>query len=296
MKIYHDLEQGSPEWLDVRRRNFTASELGPWALEPVKINLTVEEIKTRLDLWGISRKGVTKRDELLAMLPEPETHFELCDGARTAILSKIKQEVMLNRQAIPADQLTEENQLWLAREEEIAAKDAKSFEYNIPVKYGKLLEPYAREFYERKTGFVVTEVGFVEHDSTGFGCSPDGLVSTHGDLNRCNPSSAAINATHGLEIKCPTPETHAAWLLAGTLPECHKLQVHACLATTGLDTWHFLSYCPGDAPLLLTVKRDEFTDRLEAGLKTLVAEKAKIKARLRDLTKEWLAEYGKVGA
>ena len=281
VKIYHDLLQGSPEWLDVRRRSFTASELDRWALEPVRINLTVDEIKDHLDLWGISRKGVTKRDELLAMLPEPETHFELCDGARTAILSKIKQEVMLNRQAIPAEHLTEENQLWLAREEEIAVKEAKSFEYNIPVKYGKLLEPYAREFYERKTGHQVTEVGFVEHDSGGFGCSPDGL---------CLLDQAM---THGIEIKCPTPETHAAWLLAGTLPECHRLQVHACLATTGLDRWDFLSYCPGDAPLLVTVERDEFTDRLEAGLKTLVAEKAKIKATLAGM---WRAEYGRAGA
>ena len=286
MKIYQDLEQGSPEWLDTRRRNFTASELGPWALEPVRITLTVDEIKNHLDLWGINRKGVTKRDELLAMLPEPEAHFELCDGARTAILSKIKQEVMLNRQAIPAEHLTEENQLWLAREEEIAAKDAKSFEYNIPVKYGKLLEPYAREFYERKTGFSVHEVGFIESDSTGFGCSPDGLIGKPYGIGDSDFS-------HGIEIKCPTPETHAAWLLAGTLPECHKLQVHACLATTGLDTWHFLSYCPGDAPLLVTVERDEFTDRLEAGLKVLVAEKAKIKATLAGM---WRAEHGKAGA
>ena len=290
MRIYHDLLQGSPEWLDTRRRNFTASELGPWALEPVRITLTVDEIKNHLDLWGISRKGVTKRDELLAMLPEPETHFELCDGARTAILSKIKQEVMLNLQAIPAEHLTEENQLWLSREEEIAAKEAKSFEYNIPVKYGKLLEPYAREFYERKTGHEVTEVGFIEHDSGGFGCSPDGLVYLFtGSTDYPNKPA------HGIEIKCPTPETHAAWLLAGTLPECHRLQVHACMAVCGpeIQRWHFLSYCPGDAPLLVTVERDEFTDRLESGLKVLVAEKAKIKATLAGM---WRAEYGKVGA
>lgn len=294
MKIYHDLQQGSPEWLDTRRRNFTASELGPWALEPVKITLTVDEIKNHLDLWGISRKGVTKRDELLAMLPEPDRFLELCDGARTAILSKIKQEVMLNRQAIPADHLTKENQLWLAREEEIAAKDAKSFEYNIPVKYGKLLEPYARDFYERKTGYQVTEVGFIESDFGGFGCSPDALVYAtefydhSGNVQPIDPIPA-----NGVEIKCPTPETHAAWLLAGTLPECHKLQVHACMAVTGLDRWDFLSYCPGDAPLLVTVERDEFTDRLEAGLKVLVAEKAKIKATLAGM---WRAEYGKAGA
>ncbi len=285
MKIYQDLEQGSPEWLDVRRRNFTASELGPWALESVRITLTVEEIKNHLDLWGISRKGVTKRDELLAMLPEPERFNELCDGARTAILSKIKQEVMMNRQAIPADQLTEENQLWIAREEEIAAKDAKSFEYNIPVKYGKLLEPYARDFYERKTGYQVTEVGFIESDSGGFGCSPDGLI-----LEDESFPMIGWNCSHGVEIKCPTPETHAAWLLAGTLPECHKLQVHACMAVCGLDRWDFLSYCPGDAPLLVTVERDEFTDRLEAGLKVLVMEKAKMKAKLAAM---WQAEFGK---
>lgn len=288
MKIYHDLLQGSVEWLDVRRRNFTASELGPWALEPVKINLTVDEIKAELDAFGIIRKGLTKRNDLLMLLPNLEFRGELCDGARTAILSKIKQEVMLNRQAIPAEHLTEENQLWLAREEEIAAKDAKSFEYNIPVKYGKLLEPYAREFYERKTGYQVTEVGFIEADSMGFGCSPDGLI-----LKDASFPVIGWNCSHGIEIKCPTPETHAAWLLAGTLPECHRLQVHACLAVTGLDRWDFLSYCPGDAPLLVTVERDEFTDRLEAGLKVLVAEKSKIKATLAGM---WRAEYGKAGA
>jgi hypothetical protein len=39
---------------------------------------------------------------------------------------------------------------------------------------------------------------------------------------------------------------------------------------------------------LVTVERNEFTDQLEAGLKTLVAEKAKMK---RVLAAKWEAAY-----
>lgn len=52
------------------------------------------------------------------------------------------------------------------------------------------------------------------------------------------------------------------------------------MAVTGLDRWDFLSFCPGWRPLLVTVLRDETTERVEAGLKILVAEKAKMVARL----------------
>jgi hypothetical protein len=201
---------------------------------------------------------------------------ELCQGARTAIIKKITEGKRLALESRAFDTLTMEDILWLDRQKEIAAKEEKSFDYNIPVKYGKELEPYARQYYARKTGFEVEEVGFIEHDSGGFGCSPDGLCK---DL---------FGYSHGVEIKCPIPETHLAWLHAGTLPDEHKLQVHACMAVTGLNRWDFLSYCPGDAPLLITVLRDEFTDQLEAGLKTLVAEKAKMKAFFAEL---WTAEY-----
>ncbi len=283
MKIYHDLQQGSPEWLDVRRRNFTASELGAWAVEPVRVNMTVQEIQGKLDAEGISRSRITKKDELLSLLRDAgfEPVPELCDGARTAILAKIKQGRLASMLARNSDEIGEQEAIWLAREEDIAAKSEKAFEYNIPVKYGKLLEPHARAFYERKTGWDVAEVGFVEHDSGGFGCSPDGLVE----------HSLGQLWSHGVEIKCPIPETHLEWLISGELPECHKLQVHACMAVTGLDRWDFLSYCPGDAPLLITVERDVFTDQLEAGLKTIVLEKAKMMTNLAGL---WRAEFGEV--
>jgi hypothetical protein len=121
------------------------------------------------------------------------------------------------------------------------------------------------------TGYEVLEVGFVSQD--GFGCSPDGLTIY-----------ADGNCRHGVEIKCPVPETHLAWLWehekTGQMPECHKLQVHASMVCCEVSRWDFFSYCPGDVPMHVIVERDEFTDQLEAGLKKLLAEKKRIKAWL----------------
>jgi hypothetical protein len=279
--------QKSPEWHALRAEHFTASELGPWVIEPVKVNLTVDEIKAKIDAEGISRKGITKRDDLLECLsaagfaPEPE----LCEGAQTAIIGKIKQERLAKMRNADPETLTMEESIYLERELELAAKRDRDFAYNIPVKYGNMLEPFARSFYESRTGFEVQEVGFVSQD--GFGCSPDGLVVDPSliVLNEWSP-----NYSHGLEIKCPVPETHIAWLRAGGLPDCHKLQVHASMICCEVSRWDFLSYCPGEVPLLVQVEWDEFTDNLAAGLRVLVAEKRKMKAWLGEL---WKAEFGK---
>jgi putative phage-type endonuclease len=154
---------------------------------------------------------------------------------------------------------------------EMEAKEEKQFEYNIPVQRGNALEPEARRYYESRTGYKVREVGFVTHDDGGFGASPDGLIPYMDGFR------------HGLEIKCPMPEKHLAYLLEGTLPEEYKFQVHGSMAVTGLDRWDFLSYCPGEASLLIEVRRDAFTEQLLIGLKSLVQEKREIKARLHKL-------------
>jgi hypothetical protein len=269
----HYCKQGDEEWHELRSRNFTASNLGEWALEPVKITLTVDQIKAELASHEIPAPSKAKRDDLIALLPNPEQYMELTTGARTAILGKLKQERMLAMKSRPT--LTQEEIFYAEREDEMAAQSERKFANNIPVKYGNLLEPFAREYYERVTGFEVAQVGFVEYEEgAGFGCSPDGLIYDRAE----NPNRTGKH--HGLEIKCPIPETHLAWLLDGGLPEEHRLQVHMNMVCTQLDEWHFLSYCPGDAPLLVTVHRDETTERLESGMKILVQEKAKIKAQL----------------
>ena len=263
MKI-HNIEQRTPEWYAIRKGVFTASGVGEYALEPVRVTLTVDEIKNELDTLGIPRKGVTKKDDLIALLPDPSKYEELTKGALTAILKSISDEK-------PKD----------AWQIEMEDKAEKAMLYNIPVQRGNALEDEARRYYEQRTGYEVTQVGFITHDS-GFGCSPDGLVYLFSDC-----ADDPNKLFHGIEIKCPMNENAMRYLLDGELPEEYKLQVHMSMAVTGLNRWDFLSYCPGEAQLLLTIERDEYTDKLEAGLKRLVAEKRKIKAKLGAL---WTAE------
>lgn len=276
MKLHRNITQKSPEWHNLRALNFTASELGPWITEPVKVNLTIEKTKAELDRLGKPYKASAKKEELIALLPDKDLYMQLCDGAKTAIVGKIKAARLLYLRSLAWDELTPDEKIYVEREDEMEANREKAFSYNIPVKYGNLLEPSARSIYESITGFEVEEIGFIEHaENSGFGCSPDGLVR---DL---------LGWSHGLEIKCPIPETHLAWLDDRDdegrvrLPEIHKLQVHASLAVTGLTRWDFLSYCPGEETILIEVHRDEFTEHVLAGLKTLVAEKSKMLARRR---------------
>lgn len=280
MKIYHDLQQGSPEWHAIRARNFTASGLGQWTLEPMQITMTVPEIKAVLDEHGIGYKGNAKRDDLIELLPDKERYLELCDGAKTAIIDKIIQGKFYALLSRDEDELTPEDAIWLRRQKELQEQSDRQFGFNIPVKYGKELEPFARDYYAEKTSKTVSEVGFIEHDSGGFGCSPDGI---------CLMGEPYM---HGLEIKCPIPTSHIAhlnhWKRTGEIPDQHKLQVHCSMAVTGLSRWDFVSYCPGERNIIQPVYRDETTDKLEQGLKTLVREMAKMKS---ELAKDWMEEY-----
>lgn len=269
--ITHNIEQRTPEWYAIRRGVFTASGVGEYALEPVRVTLTVDEVKAELDALGIPRKGVTKKDGLIALLLDPAKYEELTKGALTVILKSISDEK-------PKD----------AWQIEMEDKAEKAMAYNIPVQRGNALEDDARRYYEQRTGFEITQVGFITHETGGFGCSPDGLIYEN-QLCKHAGNITVIDCvpTHGLEIKCPMPETHMRYLLDGKLPDDYRMQIEMSLAVTGLNRWDFLSYCPGEAQLLVTIHRTEDTDKLEAGLKRLVAEKRKIKAKLGAL---WTAE------
>lgn len=235
MKI-HNFPQGSPEWRAIRNRNFTASRLGTFVLEPVKNLFTIAQLGHELDKLKIDRKSKMSRQDLLDLLPNRGKYDELSQGAETAIIQQIKAERMQSirdqidaynerGELFPVSRLDD---LMLSREEELAVKDEKSFEFNIAVRYGNILEPHAREYYQKATGHEVTEIGFIEHGdgTSGFGCSPDGLVYGK-TLVR---DEWVTEPHHGVEIKCPIPETHMRWLLKGELPSEHAVQVHACLS------------------------------------------------------------------
>lgn len=110
---------------------------------------------------------------------------------------------------------------------------------------GTILEDEALPWFEFAYSVDVTRVGFCTTDDGRVGCSPDGLIGDDG----------------GIEIKCPQPQTHVAYLLDGVVPDDYVAQVHGSMFVTGRPWWQFLSYCRGFPPLLLTVQRDDEIQR-----------------------------------
>ncbi len=116
---------------------------------------------------------------------------------------------------------------------------------------GMKLEGEARCSFELEFAQApVTEVGFILHESSLFGASPDGLV---GDAS-------------GLELKCPKAETLVGYIRAGVLPDAYKAQVHGSMIVSGRNSWSFFAYARHFQPFHLLVKRDDFTATLEKEL------------------------------
>ena len=124
---------------------------------------------------------------------------------------------------------------------ELLTKETTEVKVTEWMQRGTDLEPFARNFYELMSGNEVQEVGFCKHDTLECGVSPDGLIGTDG----------------GLEIKCPTPATHIAYLRAGVLPSKYKQQVQGCMWVTGRDWWDFMSYHERMPALIVRVERDD---------------------------------------
>jgi len=94
--------------------------------------------------------------------------------------------------------------------------------------WGTEQEPAARAAYERATGRIVEETGFVCHDTLMAGCSPDGLVDWDGLI----------------EIKCPwSTAVHIETLLNG-MPTDHTPQVQGQMWITGREWCDFVSFDP----------------------------------------------------
>ena len=127
---------------------------------------------------------------------------------------------------------------------ELLTKETTEVKVTEWMQRGTDLEPFARNFYELMSGNEVQEVGFCKHDTLECGVSPDGLIGTDG-------------TDGGLEIKCPTPATHIAYLRAGVLPSKYKQQVMGCMWVTGRDWWDFMSYHERMPALIVRVERDD---------------------------------------
>lgn len=135
---------------------------------------------------------------------------------------------------------------------------------NSEMEEGIRREPEARSWYAMERGVDLQQVGFVLSACGRFGCSPDALVGDEG----------------GLELKNPSPKVHLRYLLKGTLPNEYKCQVHGSMIVARRLWWDFLSYCPGFAPLLIRVKRDDFTAALHEELERFHAKYVRTQAQV----------------
>lgn len=105
---------------------------------------------------------------------------------------------------------------------------------------GNELEPQARSMFELMMDVDVQEVGLIKMQDHEIGCSPDGLFDDT-----------------GIEIKCPLPATHCAYLRAEKLPTTYVQQVQGTMFVLGLERYWFMSFHPDMKPLIIEVKRDE---------------------------------------
>lgn len=284
MKIL-DFPQRSPGWYAARRGIFTASECGEFIAEEKKFRLTIAQARDLLGANAPPAKATAADHEAAIRAtygtsPEFDTQgwwdvTEATKKARQNLIAKKLAEPFYSDPAL--GELA--GSAWLVQ---IREKQQKALDYDAAVQRGIALEDLARETYEKRTGHQVTGVGLCLHDSGGFGCSPDGLV------HALTAGWVTGSWQRGIEIKCPIPETHAKYLLAGTLPDEYRPQVHASMAVTGLDRWDFMSFCPGVPSLLITVERDAYTERMLAGLLSLSAELEATRAKLAAM---WAAEF-----
>jgi len=138
------------------------------------------------------------------------------------------------------------------------------FYTNSAMERGNELEPAAKALYEFTYGVEVVEAGLCLHDTLDCGASPDGLVGDDG----------------GLEIKCPLPHNHIAYLRSGDVTTKYIPQIQGCLWITGREWWDFMSYHPAMEDLIVRVERDneyikKLADQVERAVDIIKTESKK---------------------
>jgi len=264
----HMMPQRSPEWHAIRRDKLTASGMGAWLAERPECRLTIAELRTELVDKCFVHKSSAKRDELIQLciangIELPAQHLKSTVDARHTAICRILGA--MSDCAVP-DQ-------WEVDPDGPPPKNPSLW----AVWNGIRQEAAAVKAFEQWSVTDVLEVGFCEHKSGVAGCSPDGLID-------CEPI--------GFEGKAPLPATHVRYLLDGVLPAEYVDQVHASMAITGAQGWWFQSYCPGLPPFRIFVERDEYTERMVAGLEEFAIH---LESAREEIAALWDAEFQKEG-
>lgn len=109
------------------------------------------------------------------------------------------------------------------------------------IERGKELEPDAVKMYEFERGVKTRTVGFITNDAGTIGASPDRLI---------------IDGNGAVEIKCPAPQTHIAYMIDG-FGNDYVPQVQGQMLVGGFDYIDRYSYHPAMPPACVRTPRDE---------------------------------------
>lgn len=203
---YHDVEQNTEEWYQLRSGKVTSSKLGvimASAREFIVVKLSAREY----GVLNITTKKVYKK-----------TYKCQEDAEKFATEQKKKAEGKKFTQT--AVQYASDIAI-----EQIKGSPIASNYQNSHMERGHEQEPYARAKYEQTMFCEVANGGFYCDEKCG--CSPDGIINQDGVI----------------EIKSVIPNVHYANINRQSLDPAYKWQCYGNLLFTGREWLDFVSYC-----------------------------------------------------
>lgn len=149
-------------------------------------------------------------------------------AARLGRITGTGANAMLSKPKVAGEGMRANLAIQLALEQHTGQKVGKDFQSEA-MEDGLQLEPEGRFAYEKVTGQIVMQCGFIAHATLKAGASIDGYVGDFDGL---------------VSIKCPYAATHWDTLNAGTIKLAYMRQIIHEQWLTGAQWTDFVSYNP----------------------------------------------------
>ncbi len=168
-----------------------------------------------------------------------------------------------------------DNYLWEVIAERLSVDDGME---ESALERGERLEQEAIEQFEKATGKIVDQIGFVESDESELmGFSPDGFIANNGYY------------TEAVEAKCLSSANYVKTWLENEVPKEHLPQViQAFIVNELLETLYFILYDPRISihPLhIIPISRQSLVEDIEKYKRQELDFVAEVNAKIEELIK-----------
>ncbi len=205
--MFHNIEQNTDEWLDMRIAKVTGSAVGKIMASSRELSI----LKVGKDGFKIANMA-TK-----TVLAKPyETKID-AEKALSVMYTKNPEKSFTDTAKKAA--------ITIARESVTGKRSLVESYSNAHMERGHEQEPLARTLYEDLTFCDVANGGFYDNGLTG--CSPDGRVNDDGLI----------------EIKSVIDTTHFATMQRNSFDPAYRWQLYFNLKESGREWIDFVSYC-----------------------------------------------------